>query len=332
MRAVVVTAPGRTEIREVPDPAPAAGEIVVSVDSCGLCGTDMHILAGETPMAGYPLIPGHELTGTVVALGEGVRAPAVGARVAVDPNMPCGACHYCRIGRGNLCDAYSAVGVTRDGGFAELVAVPAACAYVIPESMSAAAAGLIEPLSCAVHGLNRLPRRPAEHHLVYGAGTMGLMMAALVKHAGAASVSIVDPNEERLAFAKEFAADSVATSADALARPEGFEVVTDATGVVAAIEDGIGRVRKGGTFLQFGVADPARTAAISPFRIYNSEIDIIGSMAVHHSFPAAIDLLSSGLDLDPLVSDVFPLEDFDSAVAAFRAGTSRKIHIAPAGR
>ncbi|MEU8582026.1 zinc-dependent alcohol dehydrogenase family protein [Streptomyces abikoensis] len=331
MRAVLVTGPGEARSTETADPVPAPGEVVVEVSSCGLCGTDMHILGGELPSATYPLVPGHELTGRVVALGAGVTAPAVGTRVAVDPNLPCGACHYCRVGRGNLCDDYSAIGVTRDGGFAEFVAVPARCAYVLPDELSDAAAGLVEPLSCAVHGLDRLPRRPGEHYLIYGAGTMGLMMAAVVRGAGAASVSMVDVNAERLAFAESFAADAVATGADVLDRPQGFEVVIDATGVVAAIEDGLTRVRKGGTFLQFGVADPARTAAFSPFAVYNREIDIIGSMAVHHSFQPAIDLLAAGLDLDPLVSDVFGLEGFDEAVAAFRAGTGRKIHIAPAG-
>lgn len=258
-----------------------------------------------------------------------VTAPAVGTRVAVDPNMPCGSCHYCRIGRGNLCADYRAVGVTRDGGFAELVTVPASCAYALPDGLSAAAAGLVEPLSCAVHGLNRLPRRPGEHYLIYGAGTMGLMMAALVRTAGAASVSVVDVNADRLAFAESFGVDAAVTDAGALGRAPGFEVVIDATGVVAAIEDGLGRVRRGGTFLQFGVADPASTASFSPYRVYHHEIDILGSMAVHHSFRPAIDVLAAGLDLDPLVSDVLPLDDADEAVRRFRAGTCRKIHLAP---
>ncbi|MCK7621998.1 zinc-dependent alcohol dehydrogenase family protein [Streptomyces sp. RS10V-4] len=332
MRALVVTAPGpraATAVTELPDPRPEPDEVLVRVTSCGLCGTDMHLLGGELPVVRYPLVPGHELTGEIVAVGAAVRDRAVGERVAVDPNLPCGACHYCRIGRGNLCEHYTAVGVTRDGGFAELVAVPARCAYVLPEGLSEAAAGLVEPLSCAVHGLNRLPRRPGEHYLIYGAGTMGLMMAALVRTAGAASVSVVDLNAERLAFAESFGVDAAVTSAAALGRAPGFEVVIDATGAVAAIEDGLGRVRRGGTFLQFGVADPARAASFSPYRVYSQEIDIIGSMAVHNSFQPAIDLLAAGLDLDPLVSDVYGLDGFDEAVARFRAGTGRKIHIAP---
>ncbi|WUF60881.1 alcohol dehydrogenase catalytic domain-containing protein [Streptomyces decoyicus] len=130
------------------------------VTSCGLCGTDMHLLGGELPAAAYPLAPGHELTGEIVAVGAAVTGRAVGERVAVDPNMPCGACHYCRIGRGNLCEDYTAIGVTRAGGFAELAAVPARCCYVLPDSLSEAAAGLVEPLSCAVHGLGRRYQLP----------------------------------------------------------------------------------------------------------------------------------------------------------------------------
>ena len=183
-----------------------------------------------------------------------------------------------------------------------------------------------------MHGLGRLPRRPGEHYLIYGAGTMGLLMAALVRTAGAASVSVVDLNEDRLAFAGSFGVDAAVTSADQLGRTPGFEVVVDATGAVAAIEDGLGRVRRGGTFLQFGVADPARAASFSPYRVYHHEIDIIGSMAVHHSFQPAIDVLAGGLGgvpVDSLVSDVYGLDEFDEAVARFRAGTGRKIHIAP---
>ncbi|MFI6767713.1 zinc-binding dehydrogenase [Streptomyces sp. NPDC050355] len=180
-----------------------------------------------------------------------------------------------------------------------------------------------------MHGLSRLPRRPGEHYLIYGAGTRGLMMAALVRTAGAASVCVVDLNEDRLAFAETFGVDAAVTDAGRLGRTPGFEVVVDATGVIAAIEDGLGRVRRGGTFLQFGVADPARSAAFSPYRVYHHEIDIIGSMAVHHSFQPAIALLAAGLDLDALVSDVYGLDGFDEAVARFRAGTGRKIHLAP---
>lgn len=301
----------------------------MQVTACGLCGTDLHLLDGVLPTT-YPLTPGHEFAGEIVEVGPEVHGLSVGDRVAVDPNLPCGMCRWCRAGRGNLCQVWDAIGVSRSGAAAELVAVPATTCHVLPITVSDSASAMVEPLSCAVHGLSRLPRRPGEHYLLYGAGTMGLLMSALVRRAGAASVSVVDINDARLEFAHTFAADAVATHADALDQPEGFDVVIDATGAVPAIEDGLGRVRKGGTFLQFGVSDPKATASFSPFRVYHEEIDILGSMAVHHGFQPAIELIASGaIDVDPLVSDTLPLESYTEAVERFRSGSGRKIHVSP---
>ncbi|MDX6310466.1 MAG: hypothetical protein QOI06_3512 [Nocardioidaceae bacterium] len=289
----------------------------------------MHILDGALTSAVYPLVPGHELAGEVVTVGSDVVDLQSGDQVAVDPNLPCGRCHYCHIGRENLCANYSAIGVTQPGGFAELVVVPERCAYRLPSGMPMRLAGLAEPAACAVHALERLPRTPGAHYLVYGAGTMGLLIATLVRSAGGASVSVVDRLEDRLSFALSFGVDNAASSADELDRPEGFEVVIDATGAMPAIHDGLARVRRGGVFLQFGVAAEDDQASFSPFAVYNREIDIIGSMAVHHSFAPALDLLASGIDLSPLVSDVLPLKGFDDALALFRSGDARKIQIAP---
>lgn len=329
MRAVQVSEPGSWSVLDLPDPAPDNGEVVLRVSVCGLCGTDMHILEGELTSASYPLVPGHELAGEVVAVGAGVADAHVGDRMAVDPNLPCGRCHYCHLGRENLCANYSAVGVTQPGGFAELVAVPERCTYRLPEDMPTSVAGLVEPMSCAVHALNRLPCAPGSHYLLYGAGTMGLLMARLVRGAGAASVSVVDLNEDRLSFAADFGVDATTANADNLDRPEGFEVVIDATGALPAINEGLTRVRTGGTFLQFGVAAEDAQASFSPFDVYKREIDIIGSMAVHHSFAPAIDLLATGDDLSALITDTLPLDRFDDAVTLFRAGSARKVQVWP---
>ncbi|RRO14110.1 alcohol dehydrogenase [Saccharopolyspora rhizosphaerae] len=329
MQAVVIEGPGRAVVREVADPEPAAGQVVVRVRAAGLCGTDLHLVDGVLP-AEYPLTPGHEFAGEVVALGEGVDALDVGDRVAVDPNLPCGVCRWCRAGRGNLCQVWDAIGVSRPGAAAELVAVPAGICFAVPSTVSCTAAAMVEPLSCAVHGASRLPRLPGAHYLIYGAGTMGLLMAVLVRRSGAASVSMVDLNDARLDFALAYAADRATTQADALEQPDGYDVVIDATGAVPAIEDGLGRVRKGGTFLQFGVSDPNATARFSPFRVYHEEIDILGSMAVHRGFQPAIELIASGtIDVESLVSATLPLADYAQAVEKFRAGEGHKIHVAP---
>ncbi len=332
MRAVVIDKPGSIDIAEVPDPAPRADEVVIAVRSCGICGTDLHIVDGELPPTPYPIIPGHEFAGEIVAVGAEVTDLQAGDRVAVEPSLPCGHCDFCRDGRGNICATWVAIGVTEPGGSAEYAAIQGAKAYKIPDDMSWSAAALIEPLSCAVHGYDRLPRRLDSRYLIYGAGTMGLFMLQLAHGAGASSVEVVDTNAGRLDLAAQLGASATATNADALDRPGGWEVVIDATGVIAAIEDGLTRVRRGGTFLQFGVAPTEATARFSPYRVYNEEIDIIGSMAVINSYRRAVDLMAAGvIDAERMVSDAFPLSDYARAIDTFRAGTGRKLQILPKG-
>jgi 2-desacetyl-2-hydroxyethyl bacteriochlorophyllide A dehydrogenase len=332
MRAAVIPEPGRVVVGEVPDPVPGPGQVVVAVAAVGICGTDIHVLDGEFEPTPYPIVPGHEFAGTVSAVGDGVTRVAVGDRVAVDPSLYCGECHYCAIGRGNLCERWNAIGVTRPGACAEYALAPAANCYRIPDELTLEHAALIEPLSCAVHGFDLLPGRLGEHYLIYGAGTMGLLMAQLARHAGAASVSVVDVNSARLPVAWKLGVDAVAGSADDLDRPQGWEVVVDCTGAVPAIEDALTRVRRGGTFQVFGVAAADATARFSPFRIYNDEITVVGSMAVLHSFGRALDLMAQGVvDASTMISHSFALDDYAEAVAAFRAGTGRKIQICADG-
>jgi threonine dehydrogenase-like Zn-dependent dehydrogenase len=154
----------------------------------------------------------------------------------------------------------------------------------------------------------------------------------MAARAGAASVSLIDLNEARLNVAKELGVDAVAKGADELDRPEGWEVVIDCTGVIPAIEDGLGRVRPGGTFQMFGVAPADAIAKVSPFQIYKDEITIVGSMAVLHSFGRAVDLMAKGVvDADTLISHRYALDDYAAAVTDFRAGAGLKLQIRPGG-
>jgi 2-desacetyl-2-hydroxyethyl bacteriochlorophyllide A dehydrogenase len=327
----VVERPGKVGVQRVDDPAPGPREVLVKVEACGICGTDLHILDGESPLARYPLIPGHEFCGEVVAAGREVEDLRVGDFVAVDPNLPDGVCRFCQAGRENLCEHYEAIGVTRAGACAELVAAPAANAFVLPDDLPRAWGTLVEPLSCAVHGFDRLGAKLADRYLIYGAGTMGLLMAQLARRAGAATVEVVDVNEHRLPVAKRLGADRAATSAEELDRPRGWEVVIDATGVVAAIEDGLRRVARGGTFLMFGVAPAEATATFSPFRVYNEEITILGSMAVLHSFERARDLLAVGaIDAAAMITHNMALDSYEEAIATFRRGDGLKTQVIPA--
>ncbi len=329
MKAVVISAPGEIEVTSVPDVSPGPREVVVAVAACGICGTDLHILEGEFAPT-LPIVPGHEFAGDVVAVGSEVNEIAVGDRVAVDPSLHCGECYYCRRGRGNLCERWAAIGVSTAGGAAEFAVAPVANCVVLPEAVATADAALIEPLSCAVRGFDVLQPRMGDHFLIYGAGTMGLMMMELAKRAGAASVSMVDLNPSRLETARQLGCTATTASADELDRPRGWDNVIDCTGVVAAIEDGLGRVAPGGTFQQFGVSGEKAVARFSPYRIYNSEIRIVGSMAVLHSFERAAELFAEGvLNPEVMISDRFPLDDYPKALSQFQAGVGRKVQVQP---
>ena len=333
MKAVVIEEPNRMAVSRIEDPTPSAGEAVIKVEACGICGTDIHVLHGEFAPTRYPIVPGHEFCGEVVAMAADVRNVKAGDFVAVDPSLFCGKCRQCRAGRFNLCENWNAIGVgSANGACAEFVAVPAANAFKLPSEMPRHWGALVEPLSCAVHGLDMVNVEVADNYLIYGAGTMGLLLAQLAKHAGATQLDMVERNPKRHALAKRLAADRIAVSADDLDRPQGWDVVIDATGVVPAIEDGLKRVARGGTFLMFGVANADATATFSPFRVYNDEIKIVGSMAVLHSFERALSLLAKGgvIDCEAMITNRFQLDDYSSAIDAFLAGSGLKVQVAPA--
>jgi 2-desacetyl-2-hydroxyethyl bacteriochlorophyllide A dehydrogenase len=329
MRAAVISAPGKVEVATIDDPTPGPRDVVVEVAACGLCGTDLHILHGEFAPT-LPVVPGHEFAGTVVAVGTAVDELRVGTRVTVDPSLYCHECYYCRRGRSNLCERWAAIGVTRAGGAAQFATAPVGNCIPLPEHVRTEDAALVEPLSCAVRGYDILRSQLATHVLIYGSGTMGLMMLELAKRSGAASVDVVDLNPDRLATARQLGCSETAASAAELERPHGWDVVIDATGNQHAIQDGLGRVGKGGTFLQFGVADYAARATIEPYRIYNQEITITGSMAVLHSFERAAELFAAGvLDASVFISHRLPLEQYPQALEQFAAGVGRKIQVQP---
>lgn len=329
MRAVRIIEPGTIEVGQVPDPEPGPGQVVIDVHACGVCGTDLHIADGHFAPTPYPIVPGHEFSGTVAGIGPDTATDlVVGTRVAVDPSLFCGHCPACRVGRGNLCANWGATGDTVDGAFAERVVVPAATAHVLPDALSFEQGALVEPLSCAVHGVRRLGTEAGERALVLGVGTMGLLLVQLLARAGLA-VTAVDRVPDRLATAARTGATDTATSIAEL-DGEQFDAVIDVTGVAAVIEEGLAAVRRGGRFLVFGVAPADARVALSPFRIYNDEITVIGSMAVLHSFGTALDLIAGGVvDTDGLVTHTFPLEGYEQALQTVRSGAGIKVHVLP---
>ena len=332
MRAIQIPDPGSFEVVELPVPEPGPADVIIEVGACGVCGTDLHILAGEFPPTPYPIVPGHEAAGTVSAVGSDVVGLREGDRVAVDPSLFCGACHFCRIGRGNLCERWGAIGDTVDGAFAEYAKVPAANAYPIPDGLSFGAAALVEPVSCAVHAVDRLQLGFGETVLIYGAGTMGLILAQLLRSAGASLVAMCDINEARLERARSFGFKVIGKDFEAVrsASLRGYDNVIEATGVTQVANDAMAAVAKGGKLMIFGVAPAEENAGYEPFRVYNEEITIVGSMAVLVSYGRAVDLVASGaVDAAQMLSHTVGLDDFAKALDLVRTGEGLKVQVDP---
>ena len=340
MRAVIIDAPGIIRVDNVPDPTPRPDEVLVRVGACGICGTDLHIIDGDSPLARYPIIPGHEFAGEVVALGSDVAQRngkeganiTVGSRIAVEPNLYCGYCDSCRTGHENLCLNYAAIGVTTNGAIAQYVAVPIAKAYALPDNISLREGALIEPVSCAVHGMHVLNPRSGDTFLIVGAGTMGLLLLQLAMRGGASRVAMVDVNAQRLGLAEQLGPTRTYSDIKQALKDEplGFNCVIDATGVASVIENAFMAVKRGGKLLIFGVASNEARISLSPFRIYNDEITIMGSMAVLFSFQPALDLISSGvINTQAMLTAALPLQDFSRALDMMRQGQGVKTQILP---
>lgn len=336
MQAVIFPAPETIDIEEVADPGCGPNEVIVQVATTGICGTDVHIYRNEY-LSDFPLIPGHEFAGTIVEVGKEVADFQIGDRVAVDPNLYCGHCYFCRNQQANHCLNWEAVGVTRSGSFAQYVAAPAKATYKVPDNLTDGQAAFIEPLSCVVHALNRLRVWPGNEVLIIGAGPMGLLLVQALRHSGASQVVVVEKQADRLALAEQLGATAtVAVGPDqeamlkALA-PYGFAVVIDATGVPTVIENAFKFLKPRGQFLQFGVTPMDATIKLSPYQVFRNDWTIIGSFALCYTFEPTIAWLANGvIDVSPLISHTVPLANFTDVFHQFAQGKTLKVHLQPA--
>lgn len=335
MRAVVFSAPEQMEIKQVPDPLCGRHDVIVKVAEVGICGTDVHIYHNEY-YSQFPIIAGHEFCGVIAEVGRDVVDYKTGQRVAVDPNLYCGECDFCRHQQNNQCLNLQAVGVTRDGAFAEYVSVPARACYLLPDTLSDSQGAFVEPLSCVIQALNRLRVWPGDAVVIFGAGPMGLLLAQALRHSGASQVAVVEKQADRLKLAKHLGATStVAAGPDAAGElkelaPHGFGVVIDATGVPQVIEQAFNYLKPRGQFLQFGVAPNGATISLRPYDVFKNDWTIIGSFALCYTFDAAIAWLANGVvDVRPLVSHTLPLSEFATGFNNFMAGQTLKVHLLP---
>lgn len=229
MKAVVIQKPGSSVIQDVPIPEPRDDEVQIEVKAAGICGTDIHIFHGEY-LGDYPIVPGHEFAGVVAGGGEAVSRHKVGDRVAVEPNIACNNCDPCLHNRQNFCVNWEAVGVTRPGGMAEFATAPEENVFSIGE-LSFDSGALVEPLSCVLHGVQKLAIDLADRVLILGAGPIGILLLQCVRLQGAAEIIVVDKNRSRAIEAGRLGADQVLFDLDEVPQ-DAFDAVVDATGAL----------------------------------------------------------------------------------------------------
>ena len=336
MKAVLFEQAHQLNVTTLDLPGVGDADILVQVEACGICGTDIHIVEGgarSTP----PVVLGHEYAGMVVEVGARVKGIRPGDRVAVDPNISCGTCFYCRRGLVHLCSSLVALGVDRNGGMAEYCRVPAAQAFVLGDDLPAEVCAFVEPLSCAVHGIDRADIRAGDTVAILGGGPVGQMMLQLARHAGAARTLLVEPQGHKRALAEMEGATMVIDPArvDVLEAvrsvvAEGADVVLECAGSPVTAEMSLKLARRGGRVVFFGVCPIGTTIPVEPNLVYFKELTIAGSYVNPHTFSRAIALLQTGtVRVDRFPVRYFPLEGVHDAFRVHREGVSLKSILKP---
>jgi L-idonate 5-dehydrogenase len=329
MLAYVLHGPEDMRPTELPRPEPGEGQVLLRVRRAGICGSDIHYFThGQIGrfVPKRPFVLGHEFAGEIAALGAGVEPSLLGARVAVDPSIPCGRCRQCRRGRYNLCLDMRFFGSAScdphlDGGFAEFVAVPARSVHPLPDEISWGEAALLEPLSVAMHACMRAGPLLGRSVLVTGGGAIGLLVVMVARAAGAAPVVVSDPAPFARRTAAAIGADAALdpTSADFAAEASahsegGFEVAFEASGVPRALAQAVALAERGATIVQVGTLPAEVTLPLND--IMARELTLAGSFRFANVFDAALRLLAMRrIDVKPLVSKVLSLERMNEAMA-----------------
>jgi L-iditol 2-dehydrogenase len=320
MKALLLSEYRRLEIADLPTPAAGAGEVLIRVGACGICGSDVHGYDGSSGRRIPPIVMGHEAAGRIAAVGAGITGLVEGDRVTFDSTIYCGACGYCRQGEVNLCDNRQVLGVScgdysRAGAFAEFVAVPARVVYKLPESISFVEAAMLEAVAVAIHGVSLAKISAESTALVVGAGTIGVLTLQALRAAGCKRVLVSDVDATRLKMAKELGAEDVLLAgaevvAQILQRTGGVgvDVAIEAVGRNETVNAAIASVRKGGTVVLVGNISPEVTLPLQ--KVVTRQIRLQGSCASAGEYPEAIALMASGaIRVKPLISAIAPLAE-----------------------
>jgi L-iditol 2-dehydrogenase len=323
--------PGHVDVGDVPMPVPAAGEVLVEVHATGICGTDLHIEDDEFPSR-PPVVMGHEVSGVVVAAGAGAERE-VGRRVALETFFfTCETCDACRSGRRNLCPERRSIGSHVNGGFASHVVVPAINLHDVAATVGEHAGALYEPLACVANALcDPAVASPGDRALVVGPGAMGLLAGQVLRAQGAAvTVSGTPRDATRLELARELGLGTVMAADLVEATPgHGFDVVVDCSGAAPGIDAGLRATRKGGHYVQVGIAGKPISMDLDLVTLRELVVTS-GFASTPRSWRRAEALVEDGhARLDPLLTDALPLSSWREAFDRTRAGDGVKLVIDP---
>lgn len=318
MKALVYYGPEDLRLTEIADAKPAAGEVLVRVRACGICGSDVHGYLGITGRRIAPMVMGHEFAGAVAEVGDGVDGLAVGERVTVQPVNFCGECDFCRQGLTNLCTHKRFLGVLDvDGALAEYVCVPAKLIYKLPPNVDYIGGAMVEPLAVAYRAVRMAPPLAGKTVLIVGAGTIGLLILQVVKEQKPARIIMTDLSDSRLAVARTIGADIVVNPAredvgaviGSLTDGRGADAALEAVGATPTVQQAMAALRIGGTCVWVG--NSAKTITINMQEVVTRELKVTGTFIYTHAeFGEALELLArGGINLQPLISRTAPLAE-----------------------
>ena len=345
MKALLLTAPSHLEFVDFADPRPADDEVLLRIRACGICGSDIHGWDGSTGRRQPPLIMGHEASGEIVATGPRVEKWRAGDRVTFDSTISCGACRFCRSGQINLCENRRVVGVSpteykQHGAFAELLAVPARILYRLPDNLPFDQAAMIEPVSIAIHAVQRIKISPTDTAVVVGSGMIGLLVIQALRWAGAKRIIAVDLAENRLALARQLGAthtfnpstSDVVAEVTRLTDGLGADVAFEVVGLTPTVNLALAVLKRGGSCVLVGNLSP-KTQDFPLQAVVTKELTITGTCSSAGEYPLCLDLIARGIiNVKPMIEAVVPLADGKSwfnLLSAKDGGKYMKVILTP---
>ncbi len=324
MQVIEYQRPGPVRQKEQPIPEVGENDILIEIAYSGICGTDLHIIAGDAPAADEVIL-GHEFSGTVSAVGTNVTNFSIGDRVAVDPNNYCGACDYCLKGNINFCQNNQAIGINQNGGWAEYCVVPQKQAFILPKNADLAWGALSEPISCIIHGWDKIHPVENDHSiLILGAGIIGLLWRLVLNYNDAKNVLISEPNMIRRKIVEDLGYE-VVDPEELIKFKSGFDVIIDCSGNSNAIESSIKKLKPLGRFLFFGISPQNAEISITPYDIFKKELTLLGSVINPKTFNRGMAVMNAiRIPLETLGVKFYSLENYEQALADARTGEVTK--------